>query len=71
MVLYNSFMKGNTWRTLIILQLVCFIFLFLPVTNSFARDVSFIWTANQETVDGYRIYYKTGSSGASYDGTGS
>ena len=36
-----------------------------------ARDVTFTWTANAEMVDGYRLYYKTGTSGGSpYDGTG-
>ncbi len=37
---------------------------------SYARDISFSWTANAETVDGYKIYYKTVSSGAPYNGTG-
>ncbi|HEB69077.1 MAG TPA: hypothetical protein ENI88_05585, partial [Desulfobulbus sp.] len=36
-----------------------------------ARDVTFTWTANTDTVDGYRLYYKTGTiGGAPYDGTG-
>ncbi len=36
-----------------------------------ARDVTFTWTANTEAVDGYRLYYKTGTTGgAPYDGTG-
>ncbi|MHB8790631.1 MAG: Ig-like domain-containing protein, partial [Desulfobulbaceae bacterium] len=45
-------------------------FLLLLAANSYGRDVSFIWSANPETVDGYRVYYKTGSSGAPYNGTG-
>ncbi len=28
-----------------------------------ARDVSFNWTANQEQIEGYRLYYKIGSTG--------
>ena len=44
--------------------------LFAPAAQ--ARDVTFTWTANTETVDGYRIYYKTGANrGIPYDGTGS
>ncbi|MCL7489213.1 MAG: cadherin-like domain-containing protein, partial [Desulfobulbaceae bacterium] len=43
----------------------------LPASpGSTGRDISFVWTANAETVDGYRLYYKTGSSGPPYDGTG-
>jgi len=34
------------------------------------RSVSFTWSPNLENVDGYRIYYKNGSSGPPYDGTG-
>jgi len=34
------------------------------------RSVSFTWSPNPENVDGYRIYYKNGSSGPPYDGTG-
>jgi len=45
------------------------LFLYNPVASS-ARDVAFSWSENPETIDGYRLYYKTGSSGASYDGSG-
>lgn len=41
-----------------------------PVVQGSGRSVSFAWTANPENVDGYRLYYKTGSSGEPYDGTG-
>jgi len=44
-------------------------FLSLSATPCYGRDVSFTWTANPEQVDGYRLYYKTGSSGAPYNGT--
>jgi VCBS repeat-containing protein len=46
------------------------LFLFFFATSSYSRDVTFIWTANPENVDGYKLYYKTGSSGPPYDGTG-
>ncbi len=38
---------------------------------SYAADVTLQWDANTEPdLAGYRLYYKTGSSGAPYDGTG-
>ena len=46
-------------------------FLMVSVPLSvFARDITFTWTANPDTVDGYKLYYKTGGSGPPYDGTG-
>jgi hypothetical protein len=38
--------------------------------NAHAVDVSFSWSPNPEPVDGYRIHYKTGTSGPPYNGTG-
>lgn len=39
--------------------------------SAFARDVSFVWTANPETVTGYKLYYKAGTDPAPpYQGTG-
>ena len=66
----NDFMKGRAGCTAIMYLLAGVFFLLLPINSVFARDVSFIWSPNSETVDGYRIYYKTGSSGPPYDGTG-
>jgi hypothetical protein len=38
---------------------------------SYARDVSFIWTANPEPVTGYKLYYKAGTDSAQpFQGTG-
>jgi PKD repeat protein len=49
--------------------LCCASLLFCTVLNAHAvRDVSFLWATNPEAVDGYRLYYKTGSSGPPYDG---
>lgn len=39
-------------------------------TPAHARDISFAWTANQEQIDGYKLYYDTDTSGAPYQGTG-
>ena len=44
--------------------------LILPI-QSYARDVSFVWTANTEPVTGYKLYYKAGTDGAPpYQGKG-
>ena len=46
-------------------------FLLFAPDLSFARDISFSWTANPEPVIGYKLYYKTGNdSSAPYTGTG-
>ncbi len=45
--------------------------IFFPQSAIYAADVTLAWTANTEgDVDGYYIYYKTGASGAPYNGTG-
>ena len=41
------------------------LFCFLGLAN--ARDVTLAWTSDP-TVDGYKMYYKTGSPGPPYDG---
>lgn len=44
--------------------------LFIPL-QAYARDISFVWTANQEPVTGYKLYYKSGADTAPpYEGTG-
>jgi hypothetical protein len=44
---------------------------FLAVTQSYALDVTLGWDANTEPdLAGYKVYYKTGSSGPPYNGTG-
>lgn len=51
------------------LALLCLFTLLAPI-QSYARDVSFTWTANPETLTGYKLYYKTGTdSSPPYDGT--
>ncbi len=39
-------------------------------TSATARDISFAWAANQEQIDGYKLYYDTDTTGAPYEGTG-
>ena len=43
--------------------------LLLWVIPANALDVTLAWDADPN-VDGYKVYYKSGSSGAPYDGTG-
>jgi hypothetical protein len=52
-----------------LLLFAAFLQIVLP-ENAHAVDVSFSWSANPEPVDGYRIYYRTGTSGPPYNGTG-
>ncbi len=48
-----------------------FLLLYLLVGRAVAADVELAWDANTESdLAGYYVYYKTGSSGAPYDGTG-
>lgn len=56
-------------KTHILILISLFHFL-LPLNTSFARDVSFKWNANTDKIDGYKLYYKTGSSGVPYKGKG-
>lgn len=51
---------------------LCLTTLFLlAATESFAKSVSFTWTANPEPVEGYKLHYKkAGTASSIYDGTG-
>jgi len=59
-------------------KIICYTFTFIifslilfSQTLIYAADVTLAWTGNAETdLDGYIIYYKTGTSGAPYNGTG-
>ncbi len=50
--------------------LIFFSLFFCFQTFSFAADVTLGWDANEPDPDGYRIYYKTDSSGPPYNGIG-
>ena len=62
--------KDNKHTSFTLYFLAFFYFVFAASTAQ-ARNVTFSWTANTEPVDGYRLYYKTGTTGGSpYNGTG-
>ena len=51
---------------------IIFALTLFPQPSIYAADVTLAWDANTESdLSGYYIYYKTGSSGAPYDGTNS
>jgi len=59
---------GNVQINLLLLLAACL--LTIPSLSQ-ARDVSFVWEPNQESISGYKLYYKTGDSSAEpFDGTG-
>jgi len=62
--------KLNTYRAGLVLFALGASMLFGSI-QSYARDVSFVWTANPEPVTGYKLYYKAGTDTAPpYAGTG-
>ena len=57
----------SPWKVIFLFPLL----FFFGVTQSYALDVTLGWDANTEPhVVGYKVYYKTGSSGPPYNGTG-
>ncbi len=70
MSLDNSLINDNQRFILFIFILLGLYLFVLDAVNASARVVTFVWTANPETVESYKIYYKTGSSGEPYNGTG-
>ena len=52
-------------------SIVCFIIFLVLTSLSYSAEVTFAWDANTESdLAGYKLYYKTGSSGEPYEGTG-
>jgi hypothetical protein len=62
--------KRSFGKSLLLLVAILFFF----ATPAYALDVTLQWDANQDTVTGYYIYYRVGSSGggvlSNYNGTG-
>ncbi len=56
----------NSQTLTILILIVLSVFLAIP---SFAKNYSFSWTANDEQVEGYKLYYKKGgSAGPPFEG---
>ena len=52
-------------------SIICFIFFLASTSLSYSAEVTLAWDANTESdLAGYKVYYKTGSSGEPYDGRG-
>ena len=57
--------------SILVVIIVSLISLFSLIPSSFSAEVTLAWDPNTETdLAGYKVYYKTGSSGTPYDGTG-
>ena len=65
--MYKLYNRTTKPKTIILLALI----LLAAPLASFARDVTFQWTANPEPLSGYKLYYKTGdNSSPPFDGRG-
>ena len=69
---YLSFTIFSLIFMLFILSFTIFsLILILFTSATYAAEVTLAWDPNTEAnIAGYKIYYKSGSSGAPYDGTG-
>lgn len=57
--------------SIFITSIVCLLFLIYSSPLSYSAEVTLTWDANAESdLAGYILYYKKGSSGEPYDGTG-
>lgn len=60
--------RNNQITKLMKITILALIVFATPLT-SYARDVTFEWTANPEPLSGYKLYYKTGdNSSPPFDG---
>lgn len=63
----NLYKHSASYRKLLFFVLITFL---TPIA-SYAKDVTFQWTANPAPLNGYKLYYKTGERGTPpFDGTG-
>jgi len=68
--MFKNFIKNSHGICLCIFTLIA-VTIISPTSLAFAADVTLAWAANTESdLSGYYIYYKTGTSGAPYNGTG-
>ena len=69
--LHFFFSKNLRWQRGFAYLMAVVIILLLPAVSMAASQVTLAWTANSEaSLAGYRIYYKSGSSGEPYNGVG-
>ena len=63
--------KNFRWQRGFVYLMAVVIILLLPAASLAASQVTLAWSANSEaSLAGYRIYYKSGSSGEPYNGSG-
>jgi hypothetical protein len=69
--IYHFFNYLHLRFSIVATSIVCFIFFLASTSLSYSAEVTLAWDANTESdLAGYKVYYKTGSSGEPYDGTG-
>ena len=69
--IYRLFNYLHLRSSIVTTSIFCFIFFLASTSLSYSAEVTLAWDANTESdLAGYKMYYKTGSSGEPYDGTG-
>ena len=69
--IYRLFNYLHLRSSIVTTSIFCFIFFLASTSLSYSAEVTLAWDANTESdLAGYKVYYKTGSSGEPYDGTG-
>ncbi len=69
--IYRFFNYLHLPSSIVANSIVCFIFFLASPSLSYSAEVTLAWDANTESdLAGYKVYYKTGSAGEPYDGTG-
>ena len=55
--------------SIVVTSIVCLLFFLASTSPSYSAEVTLAWDANTESdLAGYKLYYKTGSSGEPYEG---
>jgi len=68
--IYRFFNYPHLRSSIVATSIVFVIFFLASPSLSYSAEVTLAWDANTESdLAGYKVYYKTGSSGEPYDGT--
>ena len=68
--IYHFFNYLHLRSSIVATSIVCFIIFLVLTSLSYSAEVTLAWDANTESdLAGYKLYYKTGSSGEPYEGT--